>query len=343
MEMSCYEVQKCLEEYVNGTLSVTHCIRIEQHLRQCAFCRQLVQEMRLLKSVLQKTSSPLPPPCLAEKIKIAAQTRLAYKNRPLPEKALGSPAFLATCVSLLCGALIGLLVMWKMSFAPNISESGPAPVVDVVAAYHLRARDIETIPQKNKSFHNVKVRRQNSSAVSSQKQNIHAPVPSLGPKPASNAMKRHAKAIAPPLTHDASSLPSSAFLLAAEKKPGLAVPQAAQNAMPAVKTLSTQNPTPFSPAPVPRLNPPALSCFASSYSGMQIIPLVVLSPPPFPPHTDIGANRPAMATETASSQTDTAYRSWCLRSLTEPLPEGDISRKNLSVSAKSAAEHTQLH
>ncbi len=341
--MSCHEVQKWLEEYVNGTLPVSCCVFVEQHLRQCPSCRQLVLEMRLLKSVLQKTSSPLPPPCLAEKIKKAAQTRLALKNRPLSEKALGSPAFLATCVSLLCGAMICLLVIWRMSFASNIPEMWPAPDVEVVAAYRLRARFTETNPQKNKSFHNVSAGRQNASAVSPQRLNRHTPVPSLGPRPASNAMKRRAMAISSPLTRNASSLHCPVSALSAEKQFGPAGPQATQNAMPAVKTLSTQNYTPFSPAPVPRLNPPALSCFDSSFSEMQIIPPAVLSPPPIPPHTDIRAFRPAMRTETALSQTETAYRSWRLRSLAEPMPSGSVSVKNLSAPAKSAAEFTELH
>lgn len=142
--LPCDEVRELAEEYLSGTLD-TPCRReVAHHLRVCQHCHLMVEEARLARRVLHQAGAPPPPPRLAARIKLAALTRLTFRPRPLHERALGSPAFLAVCASLLCGAVMCLLAIMRVaSVQPNLEA--PAPTVEVVAEFHLPARDVTAV------------------------------------------------------------------------------------------------------------------------------------------------------------------------------------------------------
>lgn len=128
--MLCEEVRKLAEEYVAGSLDEVRRQAVARHLRSCPECHRAVEEARLAGLVLRKASRlPAPPQALAANIKSAIRTRMVHKPRPIHERALGSPAFMATCASLVCGAIICLAAIWRVAAVP----AGGAPVTDVVA------------------------------------------------------------------------------------------------------------------------------------------------------------------------------------------------------------------
>jgi hypothetical protein len=139
--LPCEEVRKLAEEYVSETLEPSRWAQVARHLQVCQECHQAVEEARLARRVLHDTQAPPPPPRLAHRIKLAACTRLSHRPRPLHERALGSPAFLATCASLLCGFVICLVAILKVAYVQPWPSVAP-PDVSVVETYRLPAREV---------------------------------------------------------------------------------------------------------------------------------------------------------------------------------------------------------
>lgn len=136
--LPCNEVRELAEEYVRGTLDLQRRAAVARHLRVCQPCHRTVEEARLACRILDQTQTPLPPPNLSARIKSAATMQLTWQSRPLHERALGSPAFLATCASLLCGAVICLMAILKVA---TIQPLPPSEVqVAVVETIRLPAR-----------------------------------------------------------------------------------------------------------------------------------------------------------------------------------------------------------
>jgi hypothetical protein len=116
--MPCQDVHNLIEEHLAGTLDPKRRRVLIAHLKTCPTCHRAVEEARLAGMVLREASELPPPPDLATKIKSAARFRLLNRPRPLHERALGSPAFLATCASLLCGAIICLSAILRVGSVP---------------------------------------------------------------------------------------------------------------------------------------------------------------------------------------------------------------------------------
>jgi len=138
--LPCEEVRQLAEEYVSETLEPSRQAEVARHLLVCPSCHRGVEEARLARRVLQDAGAPPPPPRLADRIKAAACIRLSYRPRPLHERALGSPAFLATCASLLCGAIICLLAILQVAYVQPWPQEPPD--VTVVETYRLPSRDV---------------------------------------------------------------------------------------------------------------------------------------------------------------------------------------------------------
>lgn len=133
--MPCEDVRNLIEAHLTETLDEPTRQAMIRHLQTCPDCHRAVEEARLAAMVLKQAAPlPLPPPDLAQRIKAAAHTRLFYRKRPLHERALGSPGFLATCASLLCGALICLSAILKVGDVPP--ESAPPQVVAAPVQVH---------------------------------------------------------------------------------------------------------------------------------------------------------------------------------------------------------------
>ncbi|MCE5239495.1 zf-HC2 domain-containing protein [bacterium] len=146
--LPCEEVRKLAEEYVSETLEAPQRAEVARHLRVCQSCHRMMEEARLARRVLDEASAPPPPPKLAERIKAAGRLRLNHRPRPLHERALGSPAFLATCASLLCGAIICLVAIAKVAYVQPGAEP-PAPTVTVVESFRLPAREVPRVAVRN--------------------------------------------------------------------------------------------------------------------------------------------------------------------------------------------------
>jgi anti-sigma factor RsiW len=116
--MPCQDVRNLIEEHLAGTLDGKRRRALIAHLKTCPDCHRAVEEARLAGMVLREASQLPPPPDLAVRIKSAARFRLLNRPRPLHERALGSPAFLATCASLLCGAIICLSAILRVASVP---------------------------------------------------------------------------------------------------------------------------------------------------------------------------------------------------------------------------------
>ncbi len=115
--MTCEEACYLVEGQVEGVIGDSKAQRLQDHLDQCEACRAHSEEL-LAARVLREAHNPAPPEDLADNINRAALTYLRYQNRPIHQKALGSPAFFATCASLLCGAVICLLASMRVASAP---------------------------------------------------------------------------------------------------------------------------------------------------------------------------------------------------------------------------------
>lgn len=132
--LPCEDVRNLIDEYLAGTLDEPRRRAVARHLATCPPCHRAVEEARLAGMVLREAAHLPAPPDLAANIKAAARTRLFYRPRPLHERALGSPAFMATCASLLCGAIICLVAIIRVGSVP--ADSSPlrveaAPTVEV--------------------------------------------------------------------------------------------------------------------------------------------------------------------------------------------------------------------
>lgn len=142
--LPCEDVRQLAEEYVDESLEPSQQAEVARHLHVCPSCHRVVEETRLARRVLHDADAPPPPPRLADRIKAAAVTRLSYRPRPLHERALGSPAFLATLASVLCGAVICLMAILRVAY---IQPWPPAPPdVTVVETFRLPARDRAPLP-----------------------------------------------------------------------------------------------------------------------------------------------------------------------------------------------------
>lgn len=128
--LPCEDVQKLIEDHVAGTLDEQQRRDVVTHLRACPHCHQAVEAARLADMVLREVNAPPPPPTLASEIKNAVHLRLQYRQRPLHERALGSPAFMATCASLLCGAIICLVAILRVGAAGSLAEPTAVVVVE---------------------------------------------------------------------------------------------------------------------------------------------------------------------------------------------------------------------
>lgn len=130
--MPCEDVRNLIEEHLADTLDDERRQEVVRHLQTCPACHRALEEARLAAMVLREASTLPPPAGLAESIKAAARTRLFYRPRPFHERAFGSPAFMATCASLLCGAIICLAAILRVGSVPSdpdpVSVAAAAPV-----------------------------------------------------------------------------------------------------------------------------------------------------------------------------------------------------------------------
>ena len=128
--LPCEDVRKLIADHLAGTLDHQARRELTDHLKVCQSCHRAVEEARLADLVLRNAAKLPPPSDLAANIKSAVRARLFQRSRPLHERALGSPAFMATCASLLCGAIICLIAIWRVGNVGPV-DNAPAAVTQV--------------------------------------------------------------------------------------------------------------------------------------------------------------------------------------------------------------------
>jgi anti-sigma factor RsiW len=121
---NCDEARNLLEDALAGALDSDQRAALDEHLAYCGACRLHLAEAKLATALLRDAAAPAPPETLAAQISSAAHTYLRFQKRPMHQKALGSPAFLATCASLLCGAAICLLAIMRVAAVPGSDRHG---------------------------------------------------------------------------------------------------------------------------------------------------------------------------------------------------------------------------
>lgn len=151
--MPCQDVRNLIEEHLSGTLDPKRRRAMIAHLKTCPGCHRAVEEARLAGMVLHQAAELPPPPDLATKIKSAARFRLLNRPRPLHERALGSPAFLATCASLLCGAIIcfsAILRVGSVPVEPSDTRFAARPVAvhSMVTAQRVKRASVPAARQR---------------------------------------------------------------------------------------------------------------------------------------------------------------------------------------------------
>jgi hypothetical protein len=181
--LPCEDLHKLIEEHLAGTLDEERRQAVANHLRVCSDCHRAVEEARLASLILREANTPPPPPDLASNIKSAARTRLAYRQRPLHKRALGSPVFMATCASLLCGALLCLVAIVRVG---SVSPAGS--VLPTLAAPPVVVHSLVTVKPSRPVVAQTSVRA--NSQVSE--------APSLSQAPRVAAASRPARALQPP-------------------------------------------------------------------------------------------------------------------------------------------------
>ena len=81
----------------------------------CERCRATAAEAEALVQELRTLATPRAPVGLAAAIKAEARMRTAHRRaNGVPARAIGSPAFLAVCSSLLAGAIITFIIVTQV-------------------------------------------------------------------------------------------------------------------------------------------------------------------------------------------------------------------------------------
>ena len=128
--MSCDEVRRRIPDHVVGALDAEERQALTAHVKGCPGCKRELDEARVTAMLLRESRAPRPPQDLAANIKAAALAHLYSRPKPMAERALGSPAFLATCASLLSAAALCLVAFAHLGAVqptPDVAE--PAVVV----------------------------------------------------------------------------------------------------------------------------------------------------------------------------------------------------------------------
>ena len=83
--MRCKTVAQWLSEYVDGVLAADQVIELEQHLADCASCRQSLADLRQTLALVQELEEVAPPADLLQRI----HTQIEAEATPVPAKADG--------------------------------------------------------------------------------------------------------------------------------------------------------------------------------------------------------------------------------------------------------------
>jgi hypothetical protein len=131
--MGCTKIQKQLSAYLDGELTSDRAAEVETHLRVCARCQEVFDELRLLASTSQNLAFASPKtdlwPAIQERV-LAPATPERIRHRPAP--LTGWRPRLAWALALACVFLVLFVV--RKEPRPPTPQSPPASSQDHLMA-----------------------------------------------------------------------------------------------------------------------------------------------------------------------------------------------------------------
>ncbi len=138
--MTCEQVQKLLDAYVDGELDLVHNLEIEEHLQDCGPCQISYQNQLTLKKALKQETLYYALPAGLQK-NIQTSLSRAVSKQPVPLSRLSSRRWVRSA-GLIAAGLVVLLVGGLLLLA-NIFSSSPSGKNELLAqevvASHVRS------------------------------------------------------------------------------------------------------------------------------------------------------------------------------------------------------------
>jgi hypothetical protein len=136
------ETQILLDDFIDGTLSITEQQRVEVHLHQCAACSQQVGQMRSLLSQAQLLPKSIQPPesvwqSIVAQLPLQPMNLLAFRQRSSnpnrePHNIFRTPLFRAASLAAALAVVFGgyWFVVRSPSVAWNVERISGTPLID---------------------------------------------------------------------------------------------------------------------------------------------------------------------------------------------------------------------
>ena len=139
--MCCRTVERKLNAFLDAELPAAERARVEAHLRECASCRQALDQLRRVAAALAQAPAPPPvPDGFAERLMARAARRAEQaSHRPVVVRLWPSFSLamrVAAAAMLALGIGLGALMGWDMSRTPS-KPSQLAAAADPNAVYRL--------------------------------------------------------------------------------------------------------------------------------------------------------------------------------------------------------------
>ena len=139
--MWCLTVKRKLNALLDAELPAAERARVEEHLHECASCRQALDRLRGVAAALAQAPEPPPVPVrFAERLMATAARRAEQaSHRPVVVRLWPSfpPAMrVAAAAMLVLGIGVGVLMGWDLSRTPS-KPSRLAAAADLNAVYGL--------------------------------------------------------------------------------------------------------------------------------------------------------------------------------------------------------------
>ena|GEM_PF-557699 len=132
--MRCSSCERLLDRYVDGTLKAPQMRSISEHLRQCAACRELLQELKVVDALLETSSAPELPPNFTFAVMAETNDLPAPSHRQHPLWSFlalyVTAAWVAAVSAILVSGVSVLTIISSIAAALSRTGSGIALVMD---------------------------------------------------------------------------------------------------------------------------------------------------------------------------------------------------------------------
>jgi hypothetical protein len=139
MALSCRKASQLVHLHVSNALSAREADELKTHIERCQPCQRALEEAQFIAECL-RSAAPTPPAPVGLAASIKARARMEEAHRranAVPARAIGSPAFLAVCSSLLVGAVITFVTLTQVvipSYVVDDDQPAAPPAASLAAA-----------------------------------------------------------------------------------------------------------------------------------------------------------------------------------------------------------------